>query len=357
MDPSPAGALLKGQRVLVTGAGGSIGSELCRQICECGPASLVLYERHETSLFAIADELNERAGARLVKPIVGDIRDELRLEGMFRRETPQVVFHAAAHKHVPMMELNPGEAVTNNVGGTWRVAKAADRFGVKRFILISSDKAVNPTSVMGATKRISELIVRGMAARSTTSFFAVRFGNVLGSSGSVVLKFLAQIEGGGPVTVTHPDVRRYFMLVSEAVQFVLLAAAIGARGATFVLDIGEQIKVVDMARNLIRLSGYAPDQDVEISFTGLRRGEKMYEELVGSDETSQPSNVEKIRHVRNTAPVEMHQLSAQLVALEREAASGEPVGVVRKLCEMIPTFRPDACWTVPESTSRPVPAA
>ncbi len=245
-----------------------------------------------------------------------------------------------------MMELNPCEAVTNNVSGTWMTAKAADEFGVERFVLISSDKAVNPTSVMGATKRISELIIEGMAVRSETIFAAVRFGNVLGSSGSVIPMFLEQIKEGGPVTVTHPDVRRYFMLTSEAVQLVLQAAAIGVSGAIFVLDMGEQIKIVDMARNLIRLSGFIPDSDVEISLIGLRPGEKLYEELVGSDEVSEPSGVEKILRVRNGTPVEIRELTTQIAELEREAASAEPLGVIRKLCEVIPTFTPDPNWTV-----------
>ena len=355
MDPAPVGNLLKGKRVLVTGAGGSIGTELCRQICDFEPASLALYERYESGLYAIAHELEERGYAHQVTPIVGDVTDMTRLEDALRRETPQIIFHAAAHKHVPMMELNPGEAVKNNISGTWMTAQAADKFGAERFILISSDKAVNPTSVMGATKRISELIIQGLAARSATTFTAVRFGNVLGSSGSVVPMFLEQIKSGGPVTVTHPDVRRYFMLTSEAVQLVLQAAAIGDSGVMFVLDMGDQIKVVDMARNLIRLSGFIPDRDVEISYIGLRRGEKLCEELVGSDEVAVPSGVANIVRVQSATPVAISELFTQIVKLERDAASSEPVAVIRTLREVVPAYRPYVAGAAESAEDLPVP--
>ena len=271
-----------------------------------------------------------------------------------RRETPQIVFHAAAHNHVPMMELNPCEAVKNNISGTWMTAEAAEKFGAERFILISSDKAVKPTSVMGATKRISELIIQGLAARSATTFTAVRFGNVLGSSGSVVPMFLEQIKRGGPVTVTHPDVRRYFMLMSEAVQLVLQAAAIGHSGAMFVLDMGDQMKVVDMARNLIRLSGLIPDSDVEIVYIGLRRGEKLSEELVGSDEVAGPSGVVNIARVQNATPVEIDELTRQIVELERDAASSDPVAVIHRLREIVQTYRPDSAGVADLAGSLPV---
>src|SRR5262249_42080720 len=253
LDPSHVKPLIKGRRVMVTGAGGSIGSELCRQVAAFEPATLVLLERYENGLFAIINDLNDRGVGAGVVPVIADVTDAARIDAVLAMHRPEIVFHAAAHKHVPLMEQNPCEAIKNNVMGTRFVADAAERHGVERFILISTDKAVNPTSVMGACKRVAELLVQARIRRSSTSFFAVRFGNVLASNGSVVPRFLDQIRAGGPVTVTHPDMRRYFMLIPEAVELVLHAAARGEDGQIYVLEMGEQVKVVDMARNLIRL--------------------------------------------------------------------------------------------------------
>src|SRR5207302_1100403 len=255
------------------------------------PASLVMFERYENSLHAIRMELEDARQQFGLYPFIGDVTDPGRLAEVMRDSRPEIVFHAAAHKHVPLMEENPCEAIKNNVRGTRLIAEAAAENGVDRFILISTDKAVNPTSVMGASKRLAELIVQAQPPGSSTSFSIVRFGNVLGSNGSVVPRFLEQIAKGGPVTITHPDMRRFFMLIPEAVQLVLHAAAQAESGATYVLEMGEQVKLVDMARDLIRLSGFVPDEDIRIEFIGLRPGEKLYEELVGPDEELGPSSV------------------------------------------------------------------
>ena len=253
---------------------GSIGSELCRQIAALGPSALLLFERYENSLFAVTNELQDRWPVLDIRPVVGDVCDAARLDAVFAAGAPRIVFHAAAHKHVPLMELSPGEAVKNNVFGTQQLVDAACRHGVERFILISTDKAVNPTSVMGVSKRVAELVVQAKNGSSPTACATVRFGNVLGSNGSVVPRFLEQIKAGGPVTVTHPEMRRYFMLIPEAVQLVMHAAALARGGEVFVLDMGEQMSVLEMARTLIRLSGFVPDEDIPITFTGLAPGRK-----------------------------------------------------------------------------------
>lgn len=341
LDRSPIRQFIAGRRVMVTGAGGSIGSELCRQIAEAKPAALLLYERHENSLFALANDLADRGDGGGVTSIIGDVGDTARLDAVLREHRPEIIFHAAAHKHVPLMEQNPCEAVKNNVLGTRLLADAAERHGVERFILISSDKAVNPTSVMGATKRVTELIVRTRAA-SATSFLTVRFGNVLASNGSVVPRFLQQIRAGGPVTVTHPEIRRYFMLISEAVQLVLHAAAHGARGATYVLNMGDQVKLVDLARNLIRLSGLIPDQDIPITFIGLRPGEKLFEELVSHDETVVPAGIDRLlRMHRHTVPGR-DRLAQDVTLLERLALEGRTAEVLAQLRVVVPEFRASA---------------
>lgn len=338
VDRSSLEQLIAGKRVLVTGAGGSIGSELCRQITVLNPASLVLVERYENALFAIAGELCQGTNKDRVHPVIADVCDLARVAKVFGQHAPQIVFHAAAHKHVPMMELNPAEAVKNNILGTRCVARASDRFDVERFVMISTDKAVNPTSVMGVTKRVAEFVVQEIGSRSATRFVTVRFGNVLGSNGSVVPVFLEQIKAGGPVTVTHPDVRRFFMLISEAVTLVMQAAAHAAGGEIFVLEMGEQIRVVDMARNLIRMSGFVPGDEIPIAYIGLRPGEKLFEELVGTDETVEPSPVDKTRRVRPKAFPD--NLDACLVRLGRAAAREEIPLMIQHLKELVPTYEP-----------------
>jgi FlaA1/EpsC-like NDP-sugar epimerase len=293
LDTSAIAEVIAGRPVLVTGAGGSIGAELCRQLGRFAPSSLVLVERAEPALWAIHRDLQAAFPELPVVPVIADVCDGERLRGVLAATTPVVVFHAAAHKHVPMMELNPGEAVKNNVFGTITVVDACEELGVERFVLVSTDKAVNPTSVMGATKRVAERYVQHVAARSGRAYVSVRFGNVLGSTGSVVPVFRQQIEAGGPVTVTHPDMRRYFMTIPEASALVVQAAVLGTGGEVFVLEMGEPVRIVDLARDLIRLSGLDPDIDIRIEFSGVRPGEKLYEELSfdaeDTDVTSHPS--------------------------------------------------------------------
>ncbi len=273
--------LLRDRIVMVTGAGGSIGSELCRQIASYLPRLLLLVEQSEVQLFQIEQELIDSGWGDLIVPLAANVQDESRLEQIFRRYDPDTVFHAAAHKHVPLMETQPGEAIKNNALGTLRLAETCLRHHTDRFVLISSDKAINPTSVMGATKRLAEMCVQSLHAGNPggTRFMAVRFGNVLGSSGSVLPIFNKQIAAGGPIKVTHPDMRRYFMTIPEAVGLVLQSAALGSGGEIFMLDMGKPVKIVDLARQLIKLSGFVPDQDIRIEFTGLRPGEKLFEEL------------------------------------------------------------------------------
>lgn len=331
LDYGPVRQFLEGKRIVVTGAGGSIGSELCRQIAAAHPSSLVLLDRYENSLFHIQNELATDLVDFELHPVVADITDERRIDQVFDDVRPHVVFHAAAHKHVPLMEDNPCEAVKNNVRGTRIVAEAALRYGAERFVLISTDKAVNPTSVMGATKRVAELIVERLSESHTTRFAAVRFGNVLASNGSVVPTFLAQIAKGGPVTVTHSEMRRFFMLISEAVQLVLHAAALEDRAPLFVLEMGDQVRVVDMARDLIRLSGYVPDKDIAIEFTGIRPGEKLFEELVAEDEFAEPSTLAKILRVQRSARRNHSELIEQLARLEALALNGRNDEVLLEL--------------------------
>ncbi|HWF86447.1 MAG TPA: nucleoside-diphosphate sugar epimerase/dehydratase [Vicinamibacterales bacterium] len=336
----PVRALIRGRRVLITGAGGSIGSELSIQIAALGPASLVLLERYENSLYQLVNELEDRFDSTTIRPVIGDVTDVKRVEQVFAEYLPQLVFHAAAHKHVPMMEYNPCEAVKNNVAGTANVAQAAERWGVERFILISTDKAVNPSSVMGATKRIGELILQVRGGRSATRFAAVRFGNVLGSNGSVLPRFLEQIRAGGPVTVTHPEIRRFFMLIPEAVQLVLHAAALGEPEMVYVLEMGEQIKLVEMARNIIRCAGFVPDEEIQIAFVGLRPGEKLFEELIGAAETAEPSSVPKILRVRGASDYDVATLESEIERLILLAECGDSSSVVQQLRRLVPTFNP-----------------
>jgi FlaA1/EpsC-like NDP-sugar epimerase len=352
LDREPVKALVEGRRVLVTGAGGSIGSELCRQIAALEPASLVLFERYENSLHDVANELRDAGFGRGTVPVIGDITDGARLDAVMSEHQPDIVFHAAAHKHVPLMEYNPCEAVKNNVRGTRLLIEAAERHGVDRFIFISTDKAVNPTSVMGATKRIAELLVEAQSRGSGTTFLTVRFGNVLGSNGSVVPRFLDQIKRGGPVTVTHPEMRRFFMLVPEAVQLVLHAAARGTNGCTYVLEMGDQVKIVDMARTLIRLAGLVPDKEIPIVFVGLRPGEKLYEELVADHETREPSGVDSVFRVRPKQRCDITRLCIDAAELEEAAAAGDAARTLADMVRIVPEFGP----RVPEPVREPVSA-
>ncbi|BCV20678.1 polysaccharide biosynthesis protein [Moorella sp. Hama-1] len=294
VDLAAMAGYLAGETVLVTGAGGSIGSELCRQVAGFGPALLILLGHGENSIYEIHQELSRNfPDIKLVQAVV-DVKDEAAVDQLFRKYKPAVVFHAAAHKHVPLMEMNPAEAIKNNVLGTRVVARAADKHRSKVFVLISTDKAVNPTSIMGASKRVAEMVVQEMARRSKTRFAAVRFGNVLGSRGSVVPLFQRQIAAGGPVTVTHPEMTRYFMTIPEAVQLVIQAGALVRGGEIFVLDMGEPVKIVDLARSMIILSGYEPERDIEIVFTGIRPGEKLYEEILTAGEGVNATSHERI---------------------------------------------------------------
>lgn len=285
---------LEGRIVLVTGAGGSIGSELCRQIVRFHPKQLIMLDNYENNLYELELELRQTYPKQTLKALIGSVQDEKRIDSVFSQFTPQVVFHAAAHKHVPLMEDSPTEAIKNNIFGTINVAEAADLYGVERFVLISTDKAVNPANVMGASKRVAEIAIQQINKRSQTKYAAVRFGNVLGSNGSVIPIFQRQIARGGPVTVTHPDVIRYFMTIPEAVQLVIQAGALAKGGEVFILDMGEPVKILDLAKDLISLSGYRPDIDIPIKFTGLRPGDKMYEELLLDMETSDKTSHEKI---------------------------------------------------------------
>lgn len=344
IDADEVARMLAGRAVMVTGAGGSIGSELCRQIARSGPGYLILVGHGENSLFTIEAELRHRWPNVPLRVCVADIRDEARLGAIFEGRPPQLVFHAAAHKHVPLMEHNPAEAVANNVGGTQALLNLAERFGVERFVLISSDKAVNPTNVMGATKRVAELLVQSAAARTSRPFVAVRFGNVLGSRGSVVPTFREQIAHGGPVTITHPDMRRYFMTIPEAVQLVLQAATLGAPqsgGEVFVLDMGEPVRIVDLAKDLIQLSGLEVGRDIEITFTGLRPGEKLFEELFGGGETYQSTKHSKILTVTGARPFAAQELEAQVETLLDAARRGDESALRAGLRGLVPAYQPE----------------
>jgi FlaA1/EpsC-like NDP-sugar epimerase len=343
LDAEPLRRLIRGERVLVTGAGGSIGSELCRQVATLSPAVLVLLDRYEHGLFAITNELSIH-GHTCIVPVIGDITDVGQMNRLFAEHRPSLVFHAAAHKHVPLMEGNPCEAVLNNVSGTRIVAEAAHRHEVDRFILISTDKAVNPVSVMGASKGVAELLLQNLSRSSRTIFTTVRFGNVLGSNGSVIPLFVDQIKSGGPVTITDPGMRRYFMLIGEAVQLVLHAARLARGGDLFVLEMGEQISVVDMARNLIRLSGFVPDKDIALTYLGSRPGEKLVEELVAGHERLEVTPVEKVLSVRRDPTDAPARLSDLITQLEEAAEEGSMSKVLAILCDILPAYRP---WVAP----------
>ena len=343
-DTTPVEAALRGRSILVTGAGGSIGSELCRQIASCKPARLVLLDRYENTLYYLEHELRERCPDVPVVSVIADVSDRPRMEAVIALARPHAIFHAAAHKHVPLMEENPGEAITNNVVGTRTVAELAQRYGVERFVLISTDKAIRPTSVMGCTKRVAELVLQGLQELGSTRFVGVRFGNVLGSEGSVVPLFARQIARGGPVTVTHPDAVRYFMLIPEAVHLVLHAAVLGQGGEIFYLDMGEPVRVLDLAIDMIRLSGFRPYEDIDIRFTGLRAGEKLAEELRGDHERLGETTHPGLRVLLNGKPPAWEDLEGDLHELERAAARGDSAAVRAWLKRLVPEYagvRPD----------------
>lgn len=325
------------KRVLVTGAGGSIGSELCRQISQFNPEALILLGHGENSIYLIEMELRRSYPHLEVIPVIADVQDKDRINEVFERYQPEVIFHAAAHKHVPLMECNPSEAVKNNIFGTKNVAECADTYGAERFVLVSTDKAVNPTSVMGATKRVAELIVQTLNETSFTKFTAVRFGNVLESRGSVIPLFKQQIEQGGPVTVTHPEMIRYFMTIPEAVQLVIQAGALTKGGEVFILDMGNPVKILDLAKDLIRLSGLTPGKDIEIKFSGIRPGEKLYEEILTKEEGASSSKHDRI-FVGKPTIWTSKEMEKEIKSLE-SVLNKSSVDIKKALRQVVPTFK------------------
>ena len=353
-------AQIQGRTILVTGGGGSIGSELCRQIAAHDPKRLIIFDIYENNAYAIQQELRRKYPALELTVLIGSVRDSRRIQAVFQEYRPEVVFHAAAHKHVPLMEGSPNEAIKNNVLGTYKTAFAALKYGTRRFVLISTDKAVNPTNIMGASKRLCEMIVQSMDAVSRTQryellpelghlgthtaieggtrFVAVRFGNVLGSNGSVVPLFKQQIAEGGPVTVTHPDIIRYFMTIPEAVSLVLQAGSYARGGEIFVLDMGDPVKIDTLARNLIRLSGYRPDEDIKIVYTGLRPGEKLYEERLMAEEGLQKTANDLI-HIGKPVPFRYEDFFGQLMTLKAAAENNSP-DIETHVAQIVTTYRP-----------------
>lgn len=331
---------VQNQVVLVTGGGGSIGSELCRQLAQHQPKQLVILDFYENNVYEIQQELKHKHPDLDMVVLIGSVRNSARVEEIFRKYRPDIVYHAAAHKHVPLMEDSPNEAIKNNVFGTWKVATAADRYGTKRFVLISTDKAVNPTNIMGASKRICEMVIQNLNRQSKTEYVAVRFGNVLGSNGSVIPLFKKQIEQGGPVTVTSPDIIRYFMTIPEAVSLVLQAGAYAKGGEIFVLDMGEPMKIVDLATNLIKLSGYRVDEDIKIEFIGLRPGEKMYEELLMHEEglTETPN---RMIYIGKPIAYNQEEFEAQLEKL-RQSSLDEECDIREVVKEIVETYHYEA---------------
>ena len=329
---------LKGKTVLVTGGGGSIGSELCRQISKFNPKELIIFDIYENNAYEIQNELRRTYPNLNLMTLIGSVRDKVRLEEVYKTYKPQVVFHAAAHKHVPLMEDSPAEAVKNNVVGTFNVASLASDYNVERFVLISTDKAVNPTNIMGATKRMCEMIIQSLDKVSETEFVAVRFGNVLGSNGSVVPLFKNQIANGGPVTLTHKDITRYFMTIPEAAQLVLQAGAYAKGGEIFVLDMGEPVKIYDLAENLIKLSGFEPHKDIAIEVTGLRPGEKLYEELLMSEEGLTETKHKKI-FIGKPGDFDLGDVRDKIDELLRVAISGNEVVLRQRVKEFVPTYK------------------
>ncbi len=323
--------------VMVTGGGGSIGSELCRQIAMYNPKQLIIFDVYENNAYEIQQELKRHHPELNLVVLIGSVRNTHRMEMVFAKYRPDIVYHAAAHKHVPLMEDSPNEAIKNNVFGTYKTAKAASEYGVKRFVLISTDKAVNPTNIMGASKRLCEMIVQSFDKISKTEFVAVRFGNVLGSNGSVIPLFKKQIAEGGPVTVTHKDIIRYFMTIPEAVSLVLQAGAYARGGEIFVLEMGAPVRIDDMARNLIRLSGYTPDVDIKIEYTGLRPGEKLYEELLMAEE-GMKETANKLIHIGKPIEMDEETFFDKLAEL-KEACYNDDESIKEKVQKLVPTYR------------------
>lgn len=327
---------VEGKTVLVTGAGGSIGSELCRQIAPFDPKKLLLLGHGENSIYTIEMELRSTFPELHIETVIADVQDRKRMEDVFSKFHPQVVFHAAAHKHVPLMERNPSEAIKNNVFGTRNVAECADQFAAERFVLISTDKAVNPTSIMGTTKRIAEMFIQSLDKHSRTKFVAVRFGNVLGSRGSVIPRFKEQIVKGGPVTVTHPDMVRYFMTIPEAVQLVIQAGAFASGGEVFILDMGKPVKIYDLAADLIRLSGYEPHVDMDIQFSGIREGEKLFEELLTNEEGLSSTKHDRI-FIGKPTQINRSELEFEIRKLE-QVLGQHPEEIRALLKHLVPTY-------------------
>ncbi|MBU0664993.1 MAG: polysaccharide biosynthesis protein [Proteobacteria bacterium] len=337
LDIEAIAAYLKRKTILVTGGGGSIGSELCRQVAGMNPVRLVIFDQGEFNLYAIDNELRSDFPDLELVSVLGDVKNKERVDWVFKKFRPDVVFHAAAYKHVPMVELNPAEGVANNVRGSCIVADAADAYGVDRFVFISTDKAVNPANVMGTTKRIAEIYCQNLNSRSKTKYITTRFGNVLGSAGSVVPLFQRQIEKGGPVTVTHPDITRYFMTIPESVSLILQAGAMGEGGEIFVLDMGEPVLIRHLAEQMIRLAGLKPEKDIAIQYTGLRPGEKLYEELLHESEGLQPTTHDKLLLARSRA-VDWQWLNQALVRLDDAAVSRNVPDLLKQLQSIVPEF-------------------
>lgn len=338
LDSEGINGYIKNKVVLVTGGGGSIGSELCRQIATFSPKELIMLDIYENSIYDIQNELKYMYSDLNLIVLIASIRDKKRMEQIFKKYHPDIVFHAAAHKHVPLMEDSPTEAIKNNIFGTYNLADEADKYKTEKFVMISTDKAVNPTSVMGATKRVCEMIVQAFNEKSNTEFVAVRFGNVLGSNGSVIPLFKRQISNGGPVTVTHKDITRFFMLIPEAVQLVIQAGAYAKGGEIFVLDMGEPVKIYTLAEELIRLSGLEPNKDIEIKITGLRPGEKLYEELLMSEEGLQKTKNEKIFIGKPTFK-DLEWLNEELESLKFIVDKDDKKLILNKLKQIVPTFK------------------
>jgi FlaA1/EpsC-like NDP-sugar epimerase len=337
VDREAIAAYLKGERVLITGGGGSIGGELVRQVAAAGPAELLILGHGENSVFEIEQEMKLDFGV-VPTCMICDTRDLGRLRRLFTEHRPSVVFHAAAHKHVPLMESSPEEAITNNVLGTRNLARVATEFGVRRFVMISTDKAVNATSVMGVSKRIAERVIQAESYRSETEFATVRFGNVLGSRGSVIPTMRRQLAKGGPVTVTHPDMKRYFMTIPEAVQLVIQAGALGGNGRIYILDMGKPVRIMDLAQNLIRLSGLVPGKDIQIEITGLRPGEKLFEELLTEEEST---NVTRHARIMSATPSDLpvDDFDEHTDALIAAAQCGDKKNMFRLIQLLAPTYK------------------